>query len=96
MLKTDFKKYSTVGKTHTFEKIWKYTYPNCTMPWHQSMLGLQAYNQTDMIACSKTDAYTLWYLDYLFLKMGATMKNPNCMGKIYMLIKDGNVAVTSR
>ena len=53
------------------------------MPWHQSMLG--QHNQTNVTTCNDTEARTLYSLDYEFMKMGANMKNPSCMGKAFIV-----------
>ena len=78
-LKQEFKNYSTVGTTHLLDGS-NYTFPNCTMPWHQSMLGITSYNGTENI-CSADDSYTLYYLDYTFLSnalKGDSCKPPEC------------------
>ena len=61
-------------------------YPNCTMPWHQSMLGKQSYNESDIKPCNGNDAYILYRLDYEFLQSGAKLRIPNCLGR-YILSK---------
>ena len=79
-MKTDFKEYSTVGKKY---EIWatNYSYPNCTMPWHQSMLEDQSYNETKMEQCKGDDIFTLWALDYQFVRKGANMNISACRSK---------------
>ena len=54
------------------------------MPWHQSMLGYQTYNDTEVTTCDSEDAYTLYALDYDFIEKGANFKHANCSGKVYM------------
>ena len=61
-----------------------YQYPNCTMPWQQSMLDKHwssSYNQADVITCNKTQLYSLYYMDYDFLKQAAKLNITGCQGK---------------
>ena len=89
-MKKDYKNYSQVGKNH---KVAGETlaYPNCTMPWQQSMLGKHwsfTYNQDDVVACdnktmeNSTDplAYLLKQLDYEFVRLGVRLEHPSCSG----------------
>jgi hypothetical protein len=81
-LKADYQTYSTIGNAHLVGDN-KLEYPNCTMPWQQSMLGhhwTQRYNQAHVIACNKTDAITMAMLDIKFFKIGARTENPKCLG----------------
>ena len=80
-IKNNFKDYSTVGKEHQVYGTTTHSYPNCTMPWHQSMLEDQLYNETEMEPCNSNDAYTLYLLNYEFAQKGANMNNSACMGK---------------
>ena len=60
-----------------------YRYPNCTMPWQQSMLGKHwssTYNQEEIITCNDTDLSTLFELDYEYLKLAARMNITGCKG----------------
>ena len=55
-------------------------YPNCTMPWHQSMLGDHNYSETNNKPCFGEDGYMLYRLDYEFLSDGVKLRVPNCTG----------------
>ena len=77
-LKSDYKQYSIPGTVQTLGK-----YPNCTMPWQQSMLNMHwssSYNQSEFNACNATETRTLADLDYEFLKVAARSENSNCPG----------------
>ena len=80
-MKEDFKVYSKVGATYTFDG-WNYTYPNCTTPWHQSMLGITKYNDDDVNVCNSYDAYDVYYIDYKFAEKALQGKSKKCKGKI--------------
>ena len=76
---------------HTVDKE-SMTYPNCTMPWQQSMLNKHwssSYNLLEFAACKNegldTNLTTLFVLDYDFLKLAARLKNRNCPGNIYFI-----------
>ena len=89
-LKSDYKAHSVPGSVHlVYGK--NYTYPNCTMPWQQSMLGKHwsptSDDEDELVTCDDTLANTLGYLDYEFLKIAARGDNPNCLGKhIYGIV----------
>ena len=89
-LKSDYKKHSETGSVHLFYGK-NYTYPNCTMPWQQSMLGKHLDTTSDdedeLVTCDGTLLDNLFYLDYEFLKIAARGDNPNCLGKhIYGIV----------
>ena len=60
------------------------TYPNCTMPWQQSMLDEHwsvTYNQQETTSCNNDkEIKDLYFLDYKFLKDAASLKIRNCPG----------------
>ena len=61
-------------------------YPNCTMPWQQSMLNMHwtsSYSQIEFNACNDTESEALYSLDYEFLKVAARSGNLNCPGNSY-------------
>ena len=61
------------------------SYPNCTLPWQQSMLGQQwssKFDQSQDTPCNDTQLSILYSLDYEFLKTAAGLNNENCRGKI--------------
>ena len=61
------------------------SYPNCTLPWQQSMLGHQwsaKFDQSQVTTCNDTEFSTLYSLDYEFLKTSAGLNNENCPGKM--------------
>ena len=80
---SDYKQYSIPG-TMQKDISGKYVkYPNCTMPWQQSMLNMHwssSYIQLDFNACNDTEILTLMDLDYEFLKQAARSENLNCPG----------------
>ena len=80
-MKEEFKQYSSAGKAYNVDGD-KYTYPNCTTPWHQSMLGMSKYNDSDVEVCNEDDSYTLYRLDYLFLEKATQMVNM-CKGRLF-------------
>ena len=81
-LKSDYKKHSEIGSVHLVYG-YNYTYPNCTMPWQQSMLGKHwdksSNNEDELVTCDGTLLNNLFYLDYEFLKIAARGDNPNCL-----------------
>ena len=83
-LKQKFKTFSKVGATHLLSDHKNYTVPNCTMPWHQSMLGMNKYNDTENL-CNSEDAYNLYFIDYEFLNsaLKGDLNDPlnKCKGK---------------
>ena len=83
-LKSDYKAHSVPGSVYLMDG-YNYTYPNCTMPWQQSMLGkhwdTSSNDEDEAPTCDDTLANTLMYLDYDFLKIAARGDNPNCLGK---------------
>ena len=85
-LKHQFKEHSTIGAEHKIQgvtgKMEIFKYPNCTMPWHQSMLGIQKYNDTDWLPCNQTDGYTLYVMDYDYIKQAAAFNYPKCEGML--------------
>ena len=89
-LKADYKQYGIPGKEQSTGYS-KATYPNCTMPWQQSMKGdhwsPDTYNQDDVKTCNETDMSILYSLDYEYLKVAARSKNPNCLGKVGFSLK---------
>ena len=85
-LKAHYKTFSKIGEEHTVNGK-NLTYPNCTMPWKQSMLGhhvLPATSDEDAVGCNKTDAETLIDLDYWYMKEGARTDHLACSGNIWM------------
>ena len=89
-LKEEFKEHSLVGKTyHLYFGNTIYKYPNCTLPWHQSMLGIFQYNDADVTPCNQTEFYALWWLDYTFLQE-ATTGGTKCLGKYYIRVQHTN------
>ena len=80
-LKEEFKIYSKVGLNYTFDGQ-NYTYPNCTTPWHQSMLGITEYNDEDVNVCSSDDAYTLYSIDYKFAETALKGESKHCKGTL--------------
>ena len=90
-LKQEFKLHSIVGKAHNTDlRGHSYTYPNCTIPWHQSMLGIFAYNDTEVKECNawehgmtRDERWDLYLLDYDFMKKAIT-SNTTCLGKFYI------------
>lgn len=80
-MRQEFKEYSTVGKTYDLDGD-EYTYPNCTMSWHQSMLGILKYNDSEVEVCNQYDAGTLYELDYFFLRKASQMTT-RCKGKLF-------------
>ena len=82
-LKSEYKSHSTIGKEHDVdEEI--YTYPNCTMPWQQSMLDKHwssSYNQDDVIICNNITMSSLYTLDYEYLKQAARLNITGCQGR---------------
>ena len=84
-LKSDYKAHSVPGSVYLMDG-YNYTYPNCTMPWQQSMLGkhlgdTSSNGEDEVLTCDDTLANTLMYLDYDYLKIAARGDNPNCLGK---------------
>ena len=84
-LKSDYKAHSVPGSVYLMDG-YNYTYPNCTMPWKQSMLGkhlgdTSSNDEDEVLTCDDTLANTLMYLDYDYLKIAARGDNPNCLGK---------------
>ena len=82
-LKSDYKAHSVPESVYVVDG-YNYTYPNCTMPWQQSMLGKHwsvTYNEDEVLTCDDILANTLFYLDYEFLKIAARGDNPNCLVK---------------
>ena len=79
-LKEEYKK--AIVTEHTLSEGTKQRYPNCTMPWHQSMLGEQNYNESIITPCSGADGYTLYRLDYDFISNGTKFKIPSCPGRL--------------
>ena len=72
-LKDYFKEFSTIGNRHTsFGE--QYEYPNCTMPWHQSMLGKFNNYDTQTRSCNREEHTSLYTLDGEFM-LRATRKN---------------------
>ena len=61
-----------------------YTYPNCTVPWHQSMLGINDYNETEAQVCNDTAYWSTYRLDYDFMEKANSGKNKKCLGKSYI------------
>ena len=83
-LKSEYKNHSIVGREYstTWHGIRKY--PNCTMPWQQSMLEKhwsQTYNQDDVTTCNDTQLTSLNALDYEYLTDAARLNITNCPGK---------------
>ena len=79
-LKEEYK--HTIVKEHTLMEGNVTRYPNCTMPWHQSMLGEQNYNESIIRPCTGDDAYILYRLDYDFISNGTKFKIPSCPGRL--------------
>ena len=81
-LKTSFRSRSKPGENHTVQDE-PYTVPNCTAPWHQSLLDEQSYDASNSTVCDSDDRYSLYLLDYDFSQGGANMneKKTGCMGK---------------
>ena len=82
-LKGEYKEHGVVGKEYFTDGTWPYTYPNCTMPWQQSMLGKHwssDYNQSDVITCNDTQLTSLYALDYDYLKLAARLNITKCPG----------------
>ena len=88
-LKASFRGRSRPGKNHTVGGE-PYTVPNCTAPWHQSMLDEQSYDRNSSSVCNSDERYSLYLLDYDFSQGGANMNKTKteCMGKFeYMVFK---------
>ena len=82
-LKSAYKDHCTVGNEFSSDG-YTYTYPDCTMPWQQSMLDKHwssTYNQDDVNACNQTQRSSLYYLDYEFLKQAAVLNITGCQGE---------------
>ena len=79
-LKTEYKRISIAGTEHTFDGSTN-KYPDCTMPWHQSMLDDRNYNESNVKPCFGEDGYILYRLDYDFLSNGTKFRIPSCAGK---------------
>ena len=81
-LKTSFRSRSKPGKNHTVQDE-PYTVPNCTAPWHQSLLDEQSYDENNYTVCDSDERYSLYLLDYDFSQGGANMnkKKTGCMGE---------------
>ena len=82
-LKEEFKEYSKVGTNYSFAGGINYTFPNCTTPWHQSMLGINEYNDTDVNVCNSDDAYTVYFIDYEFM-LKALQGKAKCKGMLQL------------
>ena len=83
------KNYSNPGRNHTVEPSGELvTVPNCTSPWHQSMLDEQFYDEDTATICNKTDLNSLYFLDYDFSQGGANMNETKtgCKGKFVRII----------
>ena len=82
-LKSEYKSHSIIGKEHDVDEE-KYKYPNCTMPWQQSMLDQHwssEYKQEHVITCNDTMASSLFTLDYEYLKQAARLNITGCQGR---------------
>ena len=84
-LKGDYNEHGVVGKEYHTDGTWvpTVTYPNCTMPWQQSMMGKHwssDYNQSDVITCNDTQLTSLYALDYDYLKLAARLNITKCPG----------------
>ena len=72
-VKDEFKSLSKVGESNFpykeagSKKTRNVSFPNCTTPWHQSLLGILDYNETDVTVCDSVDAFLLYKLDYQFI-----------------------------
>ena len=89
-LKSDYKNHSIVGKEHIAPWDGIVKYPDCTMPWQQSMLEKhwsQTYKQDDVTACNDTQLSTLYSLDYEYLKAAARLNITNCPGRYRIEVK---------
>ena len=86
-LKTSFRSRSKPGKNHTVQDE-PYSVPNCTAPWHQSLLDEQSYDASNSTVCDSDDRYSLYLLDYDFSQGGANMNETKtgCKGKCVRLI----------
>ena len=61
------------------------------MPWHQSMLGVRDYNESDIKPCAVENGYMLYRLDYEFLSNATKFMVPTCHGKqIKLVVKNRN------
>ena len=88
-LKTRLKNYSEPGRNHTVEASGQtVTVPNCTSPWHQSLLDEQYYDEDISTVCNRSDLNTLYLLDYDFSQGGANMNETKtgCRGKCVQVI----------
>ena len=88
-LKKRLKGYSEPGKNHTVEPSGQtVTVPNCTSPWHQSLLDEQYYDEDVSPVCNRTDLNYLYLLDYDFCQGGANMNETKtgCKGKCERII----------
>ena len=83
-LKTSFKSRSKPGKNHTVGGE-PYTVPNCTAPWHQSLLDEQDHDGSISTVCNSSDLNSLYLLDYDFIQGGANVNEAKtgCMGNLY-------------
>ena len=62
----------------------KQTYPNCTTPWHESMLGNKKYfkgNSTNK-SCNEKEKQKLVRMDTSFIKHSLKSENAKCKGTI--------------
>ena len=83
-VKSEYKEHSKAGREHKTEIDVITAYPNCTMPWRQSMLDEHwstDYNQEDVSTCNDTEIKALYVLDYAFLKDAASLNIKNCPGR---------------
>ena len=84
-LKSDYKDHCIPGTEHYTTWYGLVSYPNCTMPWQQSMLDNHwspLYDQNEVSICNSTELNHLYSLDYEYLKVAARLKNENCQGGI--------------
>ena len=82
-IKSDYKTHSVVGKEYNTTWLGMAKYPNCTLPWQQSMLGMHwspTFNHNELTACNSTELSTLYSLDYEYLKVAARLNNIYCKG----------------
>ena len=57
-------------------------YPNCTTPWHESMLRNKKYFQQNSSSdiCDETEKQIQVQMDTRFVKYSLTSKNAQCKG----------------
>ena len=57
------------------------TNPTCTLPWIESMMGIQGYNASDIPTCKNESFDEVKGLGYKFSTLAAYYHHPKCPGR---------------